>query len=525
MIKKGAVSEYLKQDLDSFTWLKHLPRQTILDEFKYFKVKPVFKGHERWTHQLVSFYIGCCCDDFLFLLDMGLGKSAIILDILTQKVREKKVKKAFITVPRLINLGSWENDILQHSDFEPILADGSIEEKWIHLIEAKGDLAIIDYPGLQLALTKRAPVKNDRGKIVKGKYKLVRDDSKVAQLRKIYNFFAIDESHKAKNKDALRFSLLRALTGRADYRYASTGTLFGRKPEDIWPQFLLIDRGETFGDTIGLFREAFFNPVSNGFGTKYEFNKGMYRPLYRFLQHRSIRYTEQEVPEVELPARVVRRITVRFADDQREHYLRAVQGLIDARGSLREIDSAFIRMRQIAAGYLQWSDEDGKHLVSFTENWKLQALEKIIEESGESKVVVSTEYTQSGQLVADLCLNLGHKYEWLHGGAKDAVRMVNRFIQDPDIKVFIMNSESGGTGTDGLQKVARHLVFYESPASPITRTQTLKRVHRPGQLHRTFIWDIVLEKSIDLRILSLIEEGKNLYDNIVNGRISRNELI
>ncbi len=155
MIAKGALQAYLARPLESATWMKKLPREVILKELTNFKVKPVFKGHERWTHQLVSFIIGCSYPEYLFLLDMGLGKSALLLDIMTQKQREKKLRKALVTVPRLINLGSWEADILQHSEFEPILIEGKLEEMWDKILNGKGDVAVIDYPGLWQILTKR----------------------------------------------------------------------------------------------------------------------------------------------------------------------------------------------------------------------------------------------------------------------------------------------------------------------------------------------------------------------------------
>lgn len=518
MISKHAIEDYHARRLDSMVWMKKIPREDILKELKTFKVKPVFKGHDRWTHQLVCFLIGMSYPEYLFLLDMGLGKTTIILDLMTQRQREGNMTKALVTVPRLINLSSWENDILRGSDFEPNLCMGDIEEKWERLVNPRGDISVVDYHGLQLALTKK--------KKVGGKNKLVRDDTKVKKLQKIYNTFNVDESHKAKNKDTLRFTLMRQLFKYAEFVNATTGTLFGRNPEDIWAQFFLVDNGETFGENLGIFREAFFIPEYNNFGgQEWKFDKKLTRPLYRMLQHRSIRYTEDEVPEVELPARHVIHLPVKFAEEQREHYLRAVDGLLSAKGRLSDIDSAFVRMRQITSGFLEWNDEHGKHTVNFPENPKLQALEKLIEESGDKKLIISHEYTQTGKIITEWLTKNGYRFEWLYGGSKDPVNSVNRFINDAGIKAFVMNSESGGTGTDGLQGVCQYLVIVECPCSPITRSQLIKRVHRPGQKKRSFIYDIAMENSIDMRILGFNAEGKNLYESIVNGNFSKSELI
>ena len=101
---------------------------------------------------------------------------------------------------------------------------------------------------------------------------------------------------------------------------------------------------------------------------------------------------------------------------------------------------------------------------------------------------------------------------WLDEREAEARR---RFLDDPACRVFVMNSEAGGTGNDGLQKVARYMVFYESPTPVITRKQTEKRVHRPGQKERVFIYDLALKRSVDGGILTLLAEGKDLYSSVV----------
>lgn len=517
MIAKEATANYLRKELESFVWMKKLTRDQLEDEFKDWKVKPIFKT-EPWTHQLVCFYLGMSYPQFMFLLDMGLGKTKILLDIMTQRQREGKFKRALITVPRLINLGSWQEAVAEHSDLGSILVTGGTqEEKWDALMNPNGQVTVVDYAGLQFALGRK--VKNG-----KGPGKMFPDEAKIKMLAKQFDFFGMDESHKAKNRETVRYRILNALTQRMPARYATTGTLFGRNPEDLFTQFHLIDRGETFGNTLGLFRSAFFIEKEHRWkGIEHIFNKGMTHALYRRIQHRSIRYDETEC--LDLPERREIRVTVPFSDEAREHYLRALEGLIQAKGKLRELDSNFLRMRQIVAGFLQWRDDDReRHEVLFRNNPKLDKLEQLITESGDSKVVVSHEYTRSGELITERLDAMKIKYEWLHGGSKDPINAVNRFTSDPDCKVFLMNSESGGTGVDGLQKVARYLIFYESPLSVITRKQVIKRVHRPGQERRSFIYDIVTHKSIDLRILADQAEGRNLHASLIDGSFDARQL-
>jgi hypothetical protein len=505
LISKAARQAYIDREFQSYLWMKKLQERDLLEELTTFRNRPRFKT-KPWLHQLVCFYIGMCEPRFLFLLDMGAGKTKILLDLIQQRKRERKLRKALVTVPRLINIGSWEEDVYRHSDLKPILCSTSTsEEKWDTLMTGDGDLALVDYQGLCLALC----VKN------KAKGKLQKDPKKIKMLAKRYNFIGMDESHKLKNHDGLWFSVMESITKSAEYVYATTGTLFGHDPEDAWGQFKLVDNGETFGDTLGLFRTTFFiNKPDPWKRVVREFDRKQSPLLHQMIQNRSIRYNEREFSDV--PASLFITKTLQFSSEQREHYLQALQGLINADGELKETDSAWLRMRQITSGFLAWKDEHGPHTVRFKENPKLQELESILEDSGDDKVVVVTAYTPTLELISDALKHQNIKHVCLYGGTKDPLAARRQFMDDPKTKVFIMNAEAGGTGLDGLQKVARYMVLYESPCDPITRKQVLKRIHRPGQQQRTYFYDLVVKGSVDVKILSDVVNGVNFYSSVID---------
>ena len=217
--------------------MKKLTREQIMRELRSMRVVPKFKT-EPWLHQLVCFYIGLTYPRFLFLLDMGLGKCRILADLITQTQRERKLEGALITVPRLINIDSWIDDLGVHSDLEPWPVNvPDVDEKWERLIQPRGDVTLIDYQGLHWALCKKTTIKH-KGK--RARVGLVRDDKRVAQLMKRYNWIGIDESHKLKSHDNLRFGIMNQITKLAEFVYASTGTLFGKEVEDLWSQFFKV---------------------------------------------------------------------------------------------------------------------------------------------------------------------------------------------------------------------------------------------------------------------------------------------
>lgn len=513
LIARSAIRAYFNRRFNSYLWMKKLSRADLLAELDEFRVPPIFKT-DPWLHQLVCVYIGLCEPRFMFLLDMGLGKSKILLDLMAQAQRAKELRRALVTVPRLINIDSWVEDMEVHSDLEPnAVSMSEIEAKREALLNPRGDVTLIDYQGLHWALC-------DKKKGKKGKMVMVPNARRVRQAQQLYNFIGIDESHKLKKLGNLWFEIIDPLSMAADRVYATTGTLFGKEPDHIWPQFYLVDRGETFGEDVGIFHGAFFQTSAKAWGgTNLVFNGRLTGQLNTMLQHRSIRYDETEVTD--LPARVSRLIKLDMSPEQREHYMRAVEGLINSGGASRELEAPWIRMRQITSGYLKWNDAHGDHLIHFKQNPKLVALERLIDEMGDSKIVVCYDYTDTGRMICARLKELKIDHEWYYGGTKDKSATRSRFLRDPECRVFVMNSEAGGTGNNGMQHVARYMVFFESPVPVITRKQTEKRLHRPGQEDRVFIYDLALRKSVDNGILSSLAQGKDLYDAIVGGSPAR----
>jgi hypothetical protein len=404
-------------------------------------------------------------------------------------------------------LGSWQNDLNKHSNLGANICAGTIEEKWEALINPVGEVSLIDYSGLHLAVRRKL-----------GK-KYMRDDRKISQLKKLYQFIGADECHLLRNKDTLRFGIMRQLTKGCPFVYGTTGTLFGRDVEAVWAQFYLIDKGQTFGETLGMFRAAYMREETGYWtGSKWVFDKKKAHALYRALQHRSIRYDESECADLPECQHIV--LKLEMTDEQRGHYDRAIEGIINSGGNISDTEAQWLTMRRISSGYLMWDDEYGEHNVGFPNNPKMEALENLLESSGERKIIISTEYTATGKMVVDRLAKLGYKTEWLYGGSKDPAGCLNRFKSDPTIKAFVMNSASGGTGVDGLQDVATYLIFVESPCSPITRKQTEKRIHRPGQSHKTFIYDLCVS-GVDYSILAGIKEGRDMHDAVVGGKVDK----
>lgn len=524
-IAKSAVEAFLAQPREDYSWLKTVPRREILDALWSLPHPPGFKTVP-WLHQMVCVYIGICQPRFLFLLDMGLGKTKILLDLIQYRKDRGELKGALVCVPRATNVSSWVEEVQTHSSLSMTPVVGSIADKW-ELLHSGTDLCVIDYHGLTLALTDKVKGKSkevfdeeteDMKKVDVNK--LAPSDKKLRELSRLFNFAGADETHRVKNKSSLPFRILKNATKAWPFFYGLTGTPFGRNPEDVWSQFFLIDRGDTFGDTIGLFRGGFFKEVPGWAGHMESVFDETKAPLFhRWIQNRSIRYADTEC--LDLPRKIPRTIKRKFTDEQREHYLKALEGMVAAAGDFTEQGNCFVSMRRITSGYTVWKDEAGtQHVYRFNVNPKMDVLEQTLDEAGDKKVIVYYDYTETGRLIHDRLNSMKIRNEWVWSGNRNQSASIALFKNNLDVRVLVAQQECVGTGLN-LQ-MAKYVFFFESPVSPINRKQAEKRTaERGGQTDRVYVIDPVIEKSIDLRVLSFIEEGNDLFASLVEGRARR----
>ena len=512
-----SVRDYLNRKLDDWNWLKDIEDDTcIYNELVDMPVRPNF-NHRPYMCQLVSYWIGICQPRFIFLLPMSSGKTKLILDLFSYRLRERDGNlKGLILVPREPNIQTWLDENEEHTpDTRVIAITGSSDQKR-QLLMMDADLYIARYSDLQFIMAELVPVKNSKKK------KRQPVDRLCKAVTKRIDFLACDEIHKAGNHESLIYKLIKRISKEADYAYGITGTPFSRKVERLWAIFRLIDLGETFGTTLTGFREVFFTKVKNPWSkwSKNEFDDSMTEELHRIMQHRSIRYEDHEVKE--LPPIVYRREELSLESKQLQLYRDAMKGLVDegyGEFSKKELEAKYVRARMALAGYVEWKDENYKKKgVYLPTDAKLEWLQDFTEDT-EEKVVIFYQYTSTGKRITQMLKKQKKNYKWLYSGTKDKIGTYKAFRTNPDIQYLVINSASGDAG---LQfEMARYAIFYESPEDPVTREQAEKRAARDGKnaTSNTFIIDLVPKRSLDGRILRSIEEGMDFQQQVLSGRI------
>lgn len=504
MISKEIIRDYLTlpaaQYMSNYNVMKGMTKAQAEEGVCVSRLKT-----EPYLHQVVGLYAGLCEEHFLFFLDMGLGKTKIVLDTLSfrRDYPDEAWNRALVVSPNAATVDTFGKEIEKHSDFSYVPLMGTRKERW-EILKLDTDINIINYTGLLTILTES----------VGGSW--VYNKEKVEKLSKMFDVLILDEIHLAKNHRSLTFKVLKELGKNMKLRYGLTGTPINRDPMALWAQFYLIDRGQTLGQTIGLFREAYFTAKNNYWGgIDYKFKPELLEHLNRRVAQLSLRYAEWEANE--LPEKVVIDMPIELSNEGEEYYQSILDGIVESNGNIEIIKDAFQRCRRLCSGYFKFKSTEGEDNEIEIKSNKLDTLVDLINTTPyDSKVVVFLDYVRSGDYICERLKEEKIKFERLYGGTKDKVGTKNRFIEDPKIKVLVANTKSGGVGLN-LQ-AANYAIFYELPLSNIDYMQAMKRIHRTGQDKRTFIYHLLTKNSIEEKLMKYIKEGKDLFQALIEGK-------
>lgn len=515
MISKQAIDNYINREFESFNWIKEVSKTEILEAINSLPTKPKLKV-ELYTHQLASFYIGTCIPNFLFFLDMGTGKTLLTLALIDYWKQLGKVSKALVVVPNVVNVEGWREEIEQNTHLRFVSLHGSLDKK-LKALETSGDVYVINYDSLQVAMAELRPKK------VKGKIKNTRTiiPELVEHFTSHFQLVVYDEIHRAKNPKSLIYKLCKEVSLRCSYQYGLTGTPLGRDPIDLWAEFNLVDDGETLGKNLALYTSAFFTTKVNYWGAlEHKFDKRKQTTLNKMVQHRSLRYEDHECSD--LPESHHITVNLTLSSDALAHYRTLLEDYVNVdERDTKEIKNYYSKFRQIASGFVYVKDEetDDRLTMEFSHCEKLDALLELLENMPvESKLVIFHVFNKTGSVIHEFLSKLKIPHALINSVAKNSrISEYNKFKTDPKCKVLVCNIQSGSEGLN-LQ-VANYMCIYEPTDRPIWHKQALKRINRQGQkADRVHYYHFCTKGTIEEKVMEFIREGKSLFEALIEGK-------
>jgi SNF2 family DNA or RNA helicase len=138
---------------------------------------------------------------------------------------------------------------------------------------------------------------------------------------------------------------------------------------------------------------------------------------------------------------------------------------------------------------------------------KIKWFQELIQERIEGKCVVYSPYlTVIREAISVLD---GEEYAEITGEIEDKTDSRDRFVSDENCR-FLFITDAGGRGLDGLQRVARHMVFLNLPISSGQMTQVVGRLYRIGGQKDIVVHVPIVSGSIDEDVYQVVQSEFHL---------------
>lgn len=336
----------------------------------------------------------------------------------------------------------------------------------------------------------------------------------------------LDEAHRMKGHKTTRLAALLKISDRVENRAILTGTPILNSYLDLWAQYRILDRGETFGQNFFVFRARYFYDKNVSFAGKAQYypdwqpKPGIAQEISQLLARKASRRMSKDC--LDLPPLNFEKRVVEMGAEQAKAYFQMENEMVAlvGRGECAATNalSRVTRMLQILAGYLPLEYDDAPETVDkyFEKNPKLEELRILLEElCHENKVIIWSQYRATYPMIRSLLKKLGLQWVEIIGGTVDRQGAIERFRDDESCRVVLANPQAGGVGI-GLQAAA-YAIYYSRGYSLGDRLQSLKRNHRGGsEIHdKITIIDLVTRDTLDVDVLDALLRKENFSENVL----------
>ena len=456
-------------------------------KFKY-KTQP-------YEHQRVALERSYDKINYAYFMEMGCGKSKVLIDNMAWLYENKKIDTAIVVAPKGV-YRNWQTSEIPahlHDDIEREVyvwnpnPNKTQKEHLVSGIKERGKLRILLVNVEGFATTKlKAFVE-----------KFVRDSTFL---------LAVDESTTIKNPKAKRTKALVALGKAASFRRILTGSPVTKSPMDLYAQCGFMDKAllgfESFYSFQG--RYAITRTQRMG-GHSFQQIVG-YRNLDELstkLEKFSYRVTKDEA--LDLPDKIYTVRHVSLTDDQIKHYMslkNAAIALLDDGDlvSAPAVMTQLLRLQQVLCGHLMTDDGD---LVEIKTR-RIDALLETIEEMSGKVIIWSRFRYDIRNIEAALKKAYGPDSTVnYYGDTSDEDRQ--KAIQDfqfGDARFFVANPQTAGYGL--TLTAATNVIYYANDFNLETRVQSEDRCHRIGQKNTVTYVDFVSKGTVDEHIVKTL---------------------
>ena len=468
-----------------------------------FKTKP-------FVHQLQA--LGCSWDktNFAYFMEMGTGKSKVLIDNIAMLYDAGKINAAVVIAPKGV-YRNWER--LEIPAHLPDHIKTRITTWVAPSSRTKQDKKDIDklsetFDGLDIFLMNVEALSSKPAAQFLERY-----------LLSTNSLVAVDESTTIKTQSAGRTKNIVKVGKLAKYRRILTGSPVTKNPMDLYSQCAFLDEDLLGFSSYWAYKSRYAIEVKRHSSTHSFPHIVGFRnldELSRKLAFFSFRVLKEDC--LDLPSKVYSPRHVELTKEQEKAYndleTFAITQLNNNILSVTNTMTMLLRLHQITCGYLP--TDNGQPPVPLKNN-RMDELLSVLEET-EGKVIIWANYRYS---IFDIEKNLKKKFGedsvvTYFGDTKDQDRQeIVKSFQDPKspVRFFVANQQTGGYG---LTLTAAHTVVYYSNNYDLEkRIQSEDRAHRIGQKKNVTYVDIIAEDTVDEKIVKALRDKVNIASQVL----------
>ena len=465
-----------------------------------FKTKP-------YAHQITALEKSWQKDEYGYFMEMGTGKSKVLVDNIAMLYDKGKINSALIIAPKGVYRNWLSQEIPEHLprhiDHKTVLwtalTSKTKDKEYQQLLKQDYDLHIL--------LMNVEALSTKKGVEFAGKF-----------LRCHKALMAVDESTTIKNPAAKRTKAILALSQQVKYRRILTGAPVTKSPLDLYSQCAFLNEHLLGFTSYYTFRNRYAQMIERNFGGRRVQIVASYRRLDELAETlKAFSYRILKEDCLDLPPKIYMKREIELSDEQKKAYMTMKSmALAQVNGKLAtapHVLTQLMRLHQITCGHFK--ADDGT--IQEFKNNRMSELLDLLEEI-EGKVIIWANYVYDIEhIVKTISQEYGEdSIVQYYGAIESKKRQANiEKFQDPKSKVrfFIGNPQTGGYGI--TLTAASNVIYYSNGYDLEKRLQSEDRAHRIGQEKSVTYIDIIARKTVDEKIVKALRKKINIASAIM----------
>jgi SNF2 family DNA or RNA helicase len=459
-----------------------------------------------YKHQLTALEKSWNGETFAYFMEMGTGKTKVLIDNMAMLYDKGKINGALIIAPKGV-IGTWYNQEIpthlpDHIEKVSVLWQSNITKGQSKKL---GNLFKIGEE-LQILIMNVEALSTTKGVNFASKFLLSHN-----------SLMVVDESTTIKNPKAKRTKNILKLSKGSKYRRILTGSPVTKNPLDLYSQCEFLDpylldfhSYYAFRNRYAEMRTAHFSGRSVQIVSKFRHLDELSESLKPF----SYRVLKEDC--LDLPEKIYMKRVITLTKKQEEVYEQmkreALAILNGKKTTTVNVLTQLMRLQQITCGHFVADDGTTQEI----DNNRLNELMDVLEEV-EGKAIIWTHWQKDVQIIKEALVKEygpGSVVDY-YGLTPQDQRQKNKdnFQNKEEVRFFVGTPQTGGYGL--TLTAANTVIYYSNGYDLEKRIQSEDRAHRIGQKKSVTYVDILTEDTVDEKIVKALRKKINIASKVM----------